>query len=77
LYNQLVRRTQFNGTLDDLSLRSYKTFTVPGSFTELEKIKIPILIAYGSNDIGVAFSNDLIRLRLTDKKISALKFILS
>lgn len=66
-YNQLVRRTRFSDTLDDLSLRSYKTFTIPGSFAELEKIKIPILIAYGSNDIGVVFSNDMIRLRLTDK----------
>lgn len=67
-YHQLIRRTRFSDTLDDLSLKSYKTFTVPGSFAELEKIKIPILIAYGSNDIGVAFSNDMIRLRLTDKK---------
>ncbi|MDQ1160749.1 esterase/lipase [Chryseobacterium sp. SORGH_AS 447] len=67
-YNQLIRRSLFSNTLDDLSLRSYKTFTIPGSFTALEKIRIPILIAYGSNDIGVAFSNDTIRFRLTDKK---------
>lgn len=67
-YHQLIRRTRFGDTLDDLSLRSYKTFTIPGSFTELEKIKIPVLIAYGSNDIGVAFSNDIIRFRLAGKE---------
>ncbi len=67
-YNQLVRRSRFSDTLDDLSLRSYKTFTIPGSFAASKKIKIPILIAYGSNDIGVAFSNDMIRLKLADKK---------
>ncbi len=66
-FKTLKHKNNFNNTYDDLSLKSYKSFTFPSSLDELEKTKIPMLIVYGTNDIGVSFSNDLIRLKLIDQ----------
>jgi esterase/lipase len=64
---RLKNKDKFKDTYEDLSLKSYKTFTFPSTIREIEKIKIPTLIAYGTNDIGVSFTNDIIRLQLIEK----------
>ncbi|MCU7618164.1 dienelactone hydrolase family protein [Chryseobacterium sp. PBS4-4] len=66
-FSELKNNYKFKDTYEDLSLKSYKTFTFPSIINEIEKIKIPTLIAYGTNDIGVSFTNDIMRLRLIEE----------
>lgn len=73
-FNQLKHHDKFKNTYEDLSLKSYKTFTFPSTLNEIKKIKIPTLIAYGANDIGVCFSNDIIRLELIEKNKNNFSF---
>ncbi|AZA73168.1 hypothetical protein [Chryseobacterium indoltheticum] len=63
-YKRLKNNNDFKNTYNDLSLESYKSFTFPSTFNQIKKNKTSTLIAYGTNDIGVCFTNDLMRLEL-------------
>jgi len=70
----LKGRKTFNNTFEDLSLKSYKTFTFPSTFNQILKTEIPVLVVYGTNDIGVCLTNDIVRLPLMEKNKKNIHF---